>query len=250
MAYEENYAKTARMAARANAMLIPASSQQNGLLTATDYNNVRSIFSKRKAVGEGVDVSTLGPGFYVAPASTTGTPSAPFEPTPYAWFVDVSIAPNADKIIILYQMASSRMFKKVYPHSETNNNPSGWQMLMSESLLWSGNLVPKTGAVIKLSDAISNYQGLIIFYKYANLAYESRRIDGIVNNVKIELSAMHISDGSTDPSIKFIKFNLTAGTNALTINECKIINVNTSNGTSTIGTDLGAVSILKVVGIK
>lgn len=250
MDIKENLALTARKAAKASAMLIPATSQHPGLLTAENYNNIGELFNGRKQVPENTAITSLSPGFYVAPATLTGVPTIKQEPTPFAWFVDVTAAYNNDKTIILTNLASSRMFKKVFPHAGTNNNPAGWQMLQSETPLWEGNLSPVVGTPINLSDNIANYQALVFYCRYASLANVAVRVENVTVGTSYEITAKHISDGDTDGSIKFIKFNVTANDKSLSVINTKVINADLSKGTAAIGNDLGALNVFKITGVK
>ncbi|AUV59721.1 hypothetical protein [Lactobacillus phage Bassarid] len=250
MDIKKNLALTARKAAKASAMLIPATSQQPGLLTAENYNNIGELFNGRKVVPANKDITSLSPGFYIAPTTLTGTPTITQEPTPYSWFVDVTTAYNGDKVIVLTALASGRVFKKVFPHAETNNNPTGWQMLQSETPLWEGTLNPVVGTPINLSDNVANYQALVFYCRYASLTSVAVRAENVAVGSSYEIALQHISDGSTDCTVKLIKFNVTANAKSLSVLSTKVIKADLSKGTAVAGTDLSGLNVFKITGVK
>jgi len=250
MDIKKSLALTSRKAAKAVASLIPATSQQQGLLTPKMYNNINQIYDHRAIAPEDVQVTSLAPGYWIASSSLKGVPVPPQEPTPYSWFVDITVSYNGDKVIILTNVASSRMFKKIFPHADKNNNPSGWQMIQSETPLWEGNLHPVVGTPITLSDKVSNYQALVFYCRYASLASVAVRAENVAVTSSYEVSLQHISDGATDAGVRFIKFNVTANENTLSVLSTKVINADLAAGTAVVGTDLSGLNVFKITGVK
>lgn len=247
---KERLSLTSRKANKALALLIPATSQQDGLMTAEVLNNINQIYKGRKVVPANTAITSLLPGFYLAPSTLTGVPTITQEPTPYAWFVDVTVAYNNSKVIVLTNLASSRMFKKVFPPVETNNNPTGWQMLQSETPLWEGTISPVVGAPINLSDNIANYQALVFYCRYASLTSVAVRAENVAVGSSYEIALQHVSDESTDCSVKFIKFNVTVNAKSLSVISTKVINADLSKGTALAGTDLSGLNVFKITGVK
>lgn len=241
---KERLSITARKANKAVSMLIPATSQQDGLLTANLLNKINQIYVGREVVKEGQDVTQLGPGYYLAPSSLTGVPTAQQEPTPFAWFVDITISYNGAKVIVLTNLASSRMFKRIYPNASNNNNPTMWQHLVSETLLFSGSQPIGSGTTIQINDNSSYYEKVIISFLYGNHPYEFTTSYSSTQ----EANFQYISDeGSV---IRFVKFLVNVSANSIAVSGQKIIKADLSNGTSAVGTDLSGVSITKVTGVK
>ncbi|MGJ3816787.1 hypothetical protein [Lactiplantibacillus plantarum] len=158
------------------ANMIPASMQNNGLMTPKDKRLVDSLNRQRTRIIEAKSVNDLEPGFYSGGVMLKDVPLIDGLTGYNEWFIEVSKAFTGDKLITATQVATGSTWRKLVAVNPTNvlSYPTAWSKVTTETILWAGTADLAVGAELALIDNIYNYDGLIVNYNFNGVSDSAR----------------------------------------------------------------------------
>lgn len=162
------------------ANMIPASIQNNGLMTPKDKRLVDSLNRQRTRIIEAKSVNDLEPGFYSGGVMLKDVPLIDGLTGYNEWFIEVSKTVTGDKLITATQVATGSTWRKVIALAPTNvlSHPTVWSKVTTETILWAGSADSAVGTKLTLVDDMYNYDGLIVNYYF----------DGVSNSARLQAS--------------------------------------------------------------
>lgn len=249
--------KTTELAAN----MIPASIQNNGLMTPKDKRLVDSLGKQRTKLIGSVDINTLAPGFYSGGVLLKNVPQIDGLTTGYnEWFIDISQIANGDKLMTVTQIATGSTWRKLVAVNPTNvlSHPTAWSKVTTETVLWAGTADLAVGAELVLIDNIYNYDGLIVNY-YFNGVSDSARLQASRSGILTGVPSLLYWDGMNMSStlsaaalnMDFFEAYLEKVDNThLKFSSFNHITANLANGTSVYNVGSGDFMISQIIGVR
>lgn len=180
--------KTTELAAN----MIPASTQNNGLMTPKDKRLVDSLNRQRTRIIEAKSVNDLEPGFYSGGVMLKDVPLIDGLTGYNEWLIEVSKTVTGAQLITATQVATGSTWRKVIDLAPTAlSHPTVWSKVTTETILWAGSADLAVGTKLTLVDNMYNYDGLIVNYYF----------DGVSNSARLQASRADALTGV--PSLLF-----------------------------------------------
>ncbi len=248
--------KTTELAAN----MIPASTQNNGLMTPADKRLVDSLNGQRTRITGAQSVNDLEPGFYSGGVMLTDVPAIDGLTGYNEWFIDVSKTVTGDKLITATQIATGSTWRKLVAVNPTNalSSPTVWSKVTTETVLWAGAADLAVGAELALVDNMYNYDGLIVNY-YFNGVSDSARLQasraGVLTGVPpyLYFGGMNMSNTLSDGvlNVDFFEAYLEKdGNTHLKFSSFNHIVANLAKGTAVYNTGNGDFMISQIIGVR
>lgn len=242
------------------ANMIPASMQNNGLMTPKDKRLVDSLNRQRTRIIEAKSVNDLEPGFYSGGVMLKDVPLIDGLTGYNEWFIEVSETVTGDKLITATQVATGSTWRKVIAPAPTNSlkHPTGWSKVTTETILWAGSAGLALGTTLTLADDMYNYDGLIVNY-YFNGVSNSARLQASRTNTLTGVPSLLYWDGmnmsstlsDTALNMEFFEAYLEKVDNThLKFSSFNHIIANLAKGTAAYNVGSGDFMISQIIGVR
>lgn len=240
--------------------MIPASSQNNGLMAPTDKRLIDSLAVQRiKLIGT-VSVNDLKPGFYSGGVMLKDVPQIDGLTGYNEWFIEVSQTVNGDKLITATQIATGSTWRKLVAVNPTNvlSHPTAWSKVTTETILWAGAADLAVGDELALIDDFYNYDGLIVNYYFDGVSDSARlqasRADALTGVPPyLYWDGMNMSNTLSDSALNmdFFEAYLEKVDNThLKFSSFNHIVANLAKGTAVYNTGNGDFMISQIIGVR
>ncbi|KIN20909.1 hypothetical protein SC12_06130 [Lactiplantibacillus plantarum] len=241
------------------ANMIPASMQNNGLMTPKDKRLVDSLNRQRTRIIEAKSVNDLEPGFYSGGVMLKDVPLIDGLTGYNEWFIEVSKAFTGDKLITATQVATGSTWRKVIDLAPTAlSHPTVWSKVTTETILWAGSADLAVGTTLTLVDDMYNYDGLIVNYNF-NGASDSARLQAArVNELTgvpslLYFDGMNMSNTLSDSALNMDFFEAyleKVDSTHLKFSSFNHIIANLAKGTAAYNVGSGDFMISRIIGVR
>lgn len=248
--------KTTELAAN----MIPASIQNNGLMSPMDKRLVDSLNRQRTRLIVPVSVNDLEPGFYSGGVMLKDVPLIDGLTGYNEWFIEVSKIFNGDKLITATQVATGSTWRKVIVLAPTQplSHPTIWSKVTTETILWAGLADLAVGTTLTLVDDMYNYDGLIVNYCFNGVSNSARlqasRSDALTGVPSLLYwDGMNMSNALSNDVLNmdfFEAFLEKVDDTHLNLSSFNHITTNLATGTGTYNTGNGNFMISQIIGVR
>lgn len=248
--------KTTELAAN----MIPASTQNNGLMTPADKRLVDSLNGQRTRITEAKSVNDLEPGFYSGGVLLKDVPIIDGLTGYNEWFIEVSKTCTGDKLITAMQVATGSTWQKVIVQAPTDSlrHPTVWSKVTTETILWAGTVGLALGTTLTLVDDMYNYDGLIVNYNFNGVSDSARLQATRVNELTgvpslLYFDGMNMSNTLSDSALNMDFFEAyleKVDSTHLKFSSFNHIIANLAKGTAAYNVGRGDFMISQIIGVR